>query len=128
MIPKNYNVGSDFVVYVEGFQMDAKRIHEKKLAKAWKTLSNKPLPKIKALKISNEDFNHIIQQRHCIEDDFREVEEWGRLLSTKGTDACVFNADETDNADYVILVRENPYHTLDEIIVHELSHIARGEL
>jgi hypothetical protein len=26
------------------------------------------------------------------------------------------------------LVRENPYHTLDEIIVHELSHIARGDL
>jgi len=116
------------VVYVEGFQMDAKRIQEKKLAKAWKNLSNKPLPKIKALKLSDEDFNYIIQHRRCIEDDFREIEEWGRTLSTKGTDACVFNADKAEDAEYVILIRENPYHTLDEIIVHELSHIARGDL
>jgi hypothetical protein len=121
-------VGCDFMVYVEGFQMDAKRIHEKKLEKAWKTLSSKPLPKIKALKLSDDDFDHIIQHRHCIEDDFREIEEWGRILSIKGTDACVFNADEADDAEYVILVRENPYHSLDEIIVHELSHIARGDL
>ena len=125
---KEILVGSDFVVYVEGFQIDAKRIHEKKLVKAWKTLTSKPLPKIKALKLSDEDFDHVIQHRHCIEDDFREIEEWGRILSTKGTDACVFNADETDDAEYVILVRENPYHSLDEIIVHELSHIARGDL
>jgi len=116
------------VVYVEGFQMDAKRIQEKKLAKAWKNLSNKPLPKIKALKLSDEDFNYIIQHRRCIEDDFREIEEWGRTLSTKGTDACVFNAEKDDNAEFVIIVRENPYHSLDEIIVHELTHIARGDL
>ena len=116
------------MVYVEGFQMNAKRIHGKRLAKAWKTLSTKPFPKIKALKLSDEDFDQIIQRKHCIDDDFREIEEWGRILSTKGTDACVFNADETDNAEYVILVRENPYHSLDEIIVHELSHIARGDL
>jgi hypothetical protein len=116
------------MVYVEGFQMDAKPIHGEKLAKAWKTLSNKPLPKIKALKLSDEDFDQILQTRHCIEDDFREIEEWGRILSTRGTDACVYNADKTDNAEYVILVRENPYHSLDEIIVHELLHIVRGDL
>jgi hypothetical protein len=116
------------MVYVEGFQMDAKRIHGKKLAKAWKTLSTKPLPRIKALKLSDEDFDQIIQHRHCLEDDFREIEEWERILSTQGTDACVFNAEKTDDAKYVILIRENPYHALDEIIVHELSHIARGDL
>ena len=116
------------MVYVEGFQMDAKRIHGKKVAKAWKTLSTKPLPRIKALKLSDEDFDQMIQHRHCLEDDFREIEEWGRILSTQGTDACVFNAEKVDDAEYVILVRENPYHTLDEIIVHELSHIARGDL
>ena len=116
------------MVCVEGFQIDARSINEKKLIKAWKTLSSKPLPKIKALKLSDEDFEHIIHQRRCIEDDFREIEAWGRTLSTKGTDACVFNADKSDDADYVILVRENPHHSIDEIIVHELSHIARGDL
>jgi hypothetical protein len=125
---KTIPVESGFMVYVKGFQIDAKLIHEKKLAKAWKNLSSKPFPKIKALKLGDEDFDHIIKQRHCIEDDFREIEEWGRTLSTKGTDACVFNADIADDAEYVILVRENSYHSLDEIIVHELSHIARGDL
>ena len=115
------------MVMVEGLEMNAKPIHKKKLAKAWKTLSSKPLPKVKALKLSDDDFNHIIEHRHCFEDDLHEIEEWGRVLSTNGTDACVFNAQETD-AEYIILVRENPYNTLDEIILHELSHIARGDL
>jgi hypothetical protein len=116
------------MVLVEGVKMKAKRIPKKQLVTAWKTLSSKPLPKVKVLKLSDEDFNHVIQHRHCVEDDLREIEEWGRTLSTKGTDACVFNADETEDADYIILVRENPYHSLDEIILHELSHIVRGDL
>jgi hypothetical protein len=116
------------VVLVEGLGMKVKQIHRRRLAKAWKNLSSKPLPKIKALKLRDDDFDEVIHHRHCLDDDLREIEEWGRVLSTKGTDACVFSADETDEADYVILVRENPYHPLDEIIVHELSHIARGDL
>ena len=113
---------------VEGLQMNAKSIPKKQLAAAWKTLSTTPFPKVKALKVSDDDFNHVLEHRRCLEDDFREIEEWGRVLSTKGTDACVFNGEKTDGADYIILIRENPYHSLDEIIVHELSHIARGDL
>jgi hypothetical protein len=115
-------------VLVEGIKMKAKPIPKKHLAAAWKTLSSKPFPKVKALKLSDEDFNHVLEHRRCFEDECREVEEWGRVLSTGGTDACVFNGDETDDSDFIILVRENPYHRLDEIIVHELSHIARGDL
>jgi hypothetical protein len=116
------------MVLVEGVKMKAKRIPKKQLVTAWKTLSSKPLPKVKVLKLSDEDFNHIIQHRNCLEDDLREIEEWGRILSTKGTDACVFNADETNDAEYIILVRENSHHSLNEIILHELSHIAKGDL
>jgi len=116
------------MVMVEGIQMKGKRIHEKKLVKAWKTLSSKPLPKIKALKLRDDDFDHVIEHRHCFEDDMSEIEEWGRILSTKGTDACVFNGNEADDAEYVILIRENSYNRLEEIIAHELSHIARGDL
>ena len=116
------------MVLVEGVQINAEHIQKTQLVKAWKTLSSKPLPKIKALKLSDEDFNQVIEQRRCFEDQMREIEEWGRILSTKGTDACVFNADPTDNAQYIILVRANPYHSLNEIIIHELSHIARGDL
>jgi hypothetical protein len=86
------------------------------------------LPKVKALRLNDDDFNQVIRQRQCFEDKLREIEEWGRVLSTKDTDACVFRTDESDKEDFVILVRENPYHSLDEIIVHELSHIARGDL
>jgi hypothetical protein len=113
---------------VKGVKIKAKHIYGNKLVKAWKTLSSKPMPRIKALKISDEDFNHVIEQKRCPDDNLREVEEWGRILSTKGTDACIFNADDTEDAEYVILIRENPYHTLDEIILHELAHIARGDL
>ena len=116
------------MVLVEGVEIKAKSIHRNKLVKAWKTLSSKPLPKIKALKLSDEDFKNIIRQRRCHEDSLREIEEWGKVLSIEGTDACIFNADDIEGAEYVILVRENPYHTLDEIILHELSHIARGDL
>ena len=115
---------------VDGIEikMKAKPIRKTQLVKAWKTLSSKPLPKVKALELSDEDFDHVIQRRHCLEDELCDLEELGRVLSTKGTDACVFNVEQTEDADYIILVRENPYHSLDEIILHELSHILRGDL
>jgi len=116
------------MVLVEGMQMKAELIPRRQLAAAWKTLSRKPIPKVRALRLSDDDFNYVLQRRHCIEDDYREIEEWGRVLSTHGTDACVFNAAENEKDDYIILVRQNPYHSLDEIIVHELSHIAQGDL
>jgi len=116
------------MVMVEGREIKAKRIHENRLVKTWKTLSRKPMPKIKALRLSDDDFNHVIAKRRCFEDNMREIEEWGTVLSNEGTDACVFNADEKEEAEYVILIRENPFHPLDEIILHELSHIARGDL
>ena len=116
------------MVLVEGIEMSAKRIPKRQLTAAWRRLSERPFPNVKALKLSDSDFNHVLEHRHCSEDALREIEEWGRILSTKGTDACVFNADDTDDAEYVILVRQNPYHSLDEIIHHELSHIARGDL
>jgi hypothetical protein len=116
------------MVLVEGLEMQVERIPKKQLIKAWRTLSKKPFPKVKALRLSDADFNQALQNRHCLEDELREIEEWGRVLSTKGTDACVFNAEDTDDADYIIMVRQNPYHTLDEILIHELAHIARGDL
>ena len=116
------------MVLVEGLELQVEHIPKKRLTAAWRTLSRKPLPKVKALRLSDADFNHILQHRHCPEDDFREIEEWGRILSTKGTDACIFNAEDTDDTEFIILVRQNPYHTLDEILVHELAHIARGDL
>ncbi|MBE3115938.1 hypothetical protein IMZ68_01915 [Candidatus Bathyarchaeota archaeon] len=116
------------MVLVEGFKLKAKQISKKQLVSTWKKLTDRPFPKIKALMVSDDDFDHVMRQRHCLEDDLREIEEWGRILSTKGTDACVFNAEQAADADYIILVRQNPYHSLEEIIQHELSHIARGDL
>jgi hypothetical protein len=75
----------------------------------------------------------VMQLRKCREDEMRELREWGRVLSVRGTDACVFSDGESAgvesvDVDYVILVRENPYHSQREILEHELSHIARGDL
>jgi hypothetical protein len=113
------------MVIVEGLNIKAKRIPKKQLLQVWESLTDKPYPKIQALILSDNDFNHVIEHRSCPEDMLREIEEWGRVLSTKGTDACVFNGEKTD---YIILIRENPYHKLDEILPHELLHIIRGDL
>ena len=116
------------MVLVEGLKLKAKRIPKKQLLAIWKTLTDKPFPKIKALVLNDDDFNHVIEHRHCPGDALRELQEWGRLLSTEGTDACIFNADESAKVDYVILVRENPYHDFKEILEHELLHILKGDL
>jgi hypothetical protein len=121
-------VGAPVMVVVEGFNVKAKRIPKKHLLEVWKTLTNKPYPKIKALVLNDDDFNRIIECRQCTEDMIREIQEWGRVLPTKGTDACVFNGNYKEKADFIILIRENPYHQLEEIIPHELSHIIRGDL
>jgi hypothetical protein len=113
---------------VNGIKLKVHPIPLRKLVTVWKTLSEKPFPNVKAFKLNDNDFNFVLEHRHCIEDDFREILEWGRILSTKGTDACVFNADENETEDFVILIREKPYHRLEEILIHELSHIARGDL
>ncbi|MCW4001131.1 MAG: hypothetical protein NWE93_12935 [Candidatus Bathyarchaeota archaeon] len=113
---------------VEGLEMQARQIPRRQLAAAWQKLSAKPLPKIKALQVSDADFNHVLAHRRCPEDDQREIEEWGHLLTVQGTDACVFCGEAADGADYVMLIRQSPYHSLQEIISHELAHIARGDL
>ncbi|MCW4029856.1 MAG: hypothetical protein NWE92_09465 [Candidatus Bathyarchaeota archaeon] len=117
------------MVLVEGIEIKAEPIPIQQLVSAWKNLSSKPLPKIKALKLNDKDFNHILAHLHCPEDSIRELAEWGRVLSIGGTDACVFNADEgSDDAEYMILIRKKPYNTIEKIILHELGHIARGDL
>ena len=116
------------MVTIEGIKVKARTLPEKRLISIWKTLSNKPFPKINAYQLNDEDFDHVLRLRRCEEDVRREMEEWGRILSIRGTDACVLNADEIASLDYVILIRKKPYHSMKEIIKHELSHIVRGDL
>ena len=116
------------MITIEGIRVNAKAISKRQLVSIWKTLSNKAFPRVKAFQLDDDDFDRVMALKKCWADVGREMIEWGRALSTKGTDACVFNADEFVNVDYVILVRENPYHSLREVLEHELSHIARGEL
>jgi len=113
---------------IEGAKVRARIIPRKQLISIWKTLTNEPLPKVKAFQLEDEDFDHIIQTRNCKEDERREKEEWGRVLSAGGTDACVFNSHEFAGVAYIILIRKRPYHGLAEVLEHELFHIARGDL
>ena len=71
------------MVLVEGLKLKAKRIPKKQLMAMWKTLTDKPFPKIKALILNDNDFNHVIEHRHCPEDALRELQEWGRLFQPK---------------------------------------------
>ncbi len=111
---------------VKGIQMNAKHIHKNKLLKAWRTMSSRQMPKIKALKLSDEDFNHFIDVRRCPEDQMREMEEWGRILSTRGTDACVYHADPADDAEFIILIR--PVHNSFFIVLLTTNLMSRSGL
>lgn len=113
------------MVIVEGLNVKAKYVPKRQLIHFWESLTDKPFPKVKALILSDNDFNHVLEHRQCPDDMLREIEEWGRVLPTQGTDACVFNGEK---ADYTILIRENPYHKIEEILPHELLHIIRGDL
>jgi len=114
------------MITIEGIRVKAKTIPRKKLEAIWAVLTRKPFPKVRAFQLRDDDFDRVIRLRRCDEDRERELKEWGKVLSTEGTDACVFNDAETI-AEYVILVRERPYHDIAKILVHELSHIARGD-
>ena len=116
------------MVVIEGIEVRAKSIPKRQLLSAWRTLCSGPFPKVQAFVLKDEDFDRIIRLKRCEEDLQREIEEWDRILTTEGTDACVFNAEDSLGAEYMILIRENPYHSLKEILTHELTHIARGDL
>ena len=116
------------LITLEGIKVKAESIPRKQLVSIWKTLTRQPFPRVRAFQLADDDFEHILHFRKCREDERREMEEWGRVLSTKGTDACVFNAEENADVDYIILIRENLYHSAREVLEHELSHIARGDL
>ena len=116
------------MVVIEGVRMKAKALPKRQLVAIWRELSSKPFPRVQAFQLKDEDFDRVLRLRSCVEDEQRELHEWNTLLTPDGTDACVFNAEEASGFDYTIMVRENPYHRLGDIIRHELSHILRGDL
>ena len=116
------------LITLEGLKVNVKSIPRTQLVSLWKILTHQPFPRVRAFQLADKDFEHILYFRKCREDERREIQEWGRVLSTRGTDGCVFNADEFADIDFVILIRENPYHSTREVLTHELSHIARGDL
>ncbi len=116
------------MITLEGLKLEAKIIPKKQLVSIWRTLTGKPFPEVRAFQLEDEDFEYVLQLRKCRDDERREMEEWGRVLSTRGTDACVFDAGENADVDYVILIRDNPYHDPRAVLEHELRHIARGDL
>ena len=116
------------MVNIDGYDVNARSIPKQQLVSIWRTLTCQPFPNVRAFWLEDEDFECVLRLRKCRADERREMEEWGRVLSTKGTDACVFNAEESADVDYVILIRDNPYHRPREILEHELRHIARRDL
>jgi hypothetical protein len=116
------------MIMVDGRRVKTKELPRQRLLSIWKRLAKEPFPKVRAFQLEDEDFDDFVKMTKCRGDERREMEEWGRMLSAKGTDACVYMSDDSSNVEYVILVRENPYHTVEEILEHELSHIAKGDL
>jgi len=115
-------------IAIKGIRFKARMIPRTQLVSIWKTLTSGPLPRVRAFQLEDHDFDNVMRLRQNKEDEKREEEEWGKRVPIGETDACVFNADESFDADYIILVRENPYHTLKEVLKHELLHISKGDM
>lgn len=116
------------MITIKGTNFKARMIARNTIMSAWDLLSKEPFPKVAAFQLKDDDFDRVMELMKCADDDRREIEEWGKVLSTRGIDACVYNADESADVDYIMLVRENLYHRLGDVLEHELSHIARGDL
>lgn len=124
---KKAKVQVNRVITIEGIKVEAKALPQQRLSSIWKELTRKPFPKVKAFQLKDTDFNQVISVRKRREDELRELEEWNAILSPEGTDACVLNAETEASFDYIILGRENPYHSLGKILRHELTHVARND-
>jgi hypothetical protein len=116
------------VINIDGIKVKGRAIQRKQFLPIWRQLSEDAFPKVKVFLLEEEDFTQVLAKRRCREDEIREFEEWVRLLTVGGTDACVFNPEDASVADYIIVIRKNPYHKITEILEHELTHIARGDL
>jgi hypothetical protein len=116
------------VIEVAGLRVEAEVIPKKAVVSLWKTLTKKAFPKVKVYQIGDADFESIVELSKTRDDEKRELKEWGRVLPPEGTDAIVYDTDEFPDVDYVILIRDNPYHSLSRVVKHELSHIAKGDL
>lgn len=119
-------------ITVEGAKIRARKIPKKRLLSIWKALTKKPLPRLMAFQLEDSEFDFALElikdSDWAKEDEKREIEEWGSTLTSRGTDACIFDTEENSDIDYIIIVRQKPYHNLTEILKHELSHIAKGDL
>jgi len=116
------------VITVAGLRVKAKVVPKKQIVSLWKALTKKAFPKVTVYQVEDADFESIVELSKTRDDEKRELKEWGRVLPPEGTDAIVYDTDEFPDVDYVILIRENPYHRLPQIVKHELSHIANGDL
>jgi hypothetical protein len=116
------------MIVVDGKRVKAKNFPRQRLLPIWKRVGRGPFPRVRAFQLKDDDFDDFVRMTKCRSDERREMEEWGRVLSAKGTDACVYNSHDSSGIGYIILVRENPYHDTEKILEHELSHIAKGDL
>ena len=116
------------VITLAGLRVKAKAVPKKEVVSLWRTLTTKPFPRVKVYQLQDSDFESIVALSKTRDDEKRELQEWGRTLSPEGTDAIVCDTDEFRDVDYLILIRENSYHSLPRVLKHELSHIAKGDL
>jgi len=116
------------VIAVAGLRVRARVVPKKEIVSLWKALSKEAFPKVRVYQVGDSDFESVVELSKTRDDEKRELKEWGRILSPESTDAIVFDTDESPDVDYVILIRENPYHSLPQVVKHELSHIAKGDL
>ena len=60
------------MVKISGIDVTARVIPKSQMVLAWKELTRKPFPRVKAYRLTDEDFDRVIRLRRCEEDLERE--------------------------------------------------------
>lgn len=97
---------------------------KKELEEIWKTLTDKPLPKVEAIVLETREFFRVLgilkSGRHVI--DLSELE-WGREGLNYPGEAFIFPCEEG----YQICINNGGLLSLKENLIHELNHIIYDE-
>ena len=109
---------------------NGRKISSKHLMKLWKKhFKDKPMPKIKAINFSEEEFLKVLQFTYNPELTHKKmIREYGKILPDTSIAASSTKVRrETGEVFYLIIRRSDSKDSEDSDLLHELKHIYDGD-
>jgi hypothetical protein len=99
-------------------------IYKEHIDRIWRTLTNKPLPKIDASILQNSEFNRVLDITQT-SPHFKDLTEWEYGIEgiNDPSEAFVFY---NENG-FHILIKRGGHNSIEYYLRHELNHILRDK-